>query len=700
MVFQSTLLRFVLRLHCRRDPCPCGFDVQTNSALFGTPTFNPQAKLQWPKDPFTPTSPAPTTVRSDRPRLIAPAYKWVALPSLIPQDPYLKSWNDTIFHNASVALAADPLVYAIDGGLGGSGVLDVARQMKMRVKSLAYAYRMSNNTQYADRIFRELQNGAGNTTNSFGTAPDNWNTEHFLDLAEFTAAYAIAYDWLYEYWQPTQRQAIMWSILNLGLKWGIQGYTNSSVWFAWWRLPGNNDGNWNCVCNSGLTMGALAILGDDPTGMAAQMLGLTIPNAVQGCALAPSTDGTWSETANYWYFGTQAHAEMSSSLLTATGSHYGLLTANPAANNSGLYHLYVTGMTSLFNYGDCGPNKYSTTANAMMFYGGFFNIPAYTLMQRDRIDAPEPGAMFWYDPSINGAFWDNLPLDHYFDNGQDQWASMRTSWTDDKGLYVAIKAGNLTGHQAHGDLDAGDFVLDVMGDRVAGELGSANYLAQNYFSNETQISDRWLYYRKRTEGQNTIVVNYQNQNVLGQPTTHFGSSGTVQPGGTTVFTPPKDSTAFFTADLTQSYFGVSVKRGLRLLNGRKQVLLQDDITNANVTSQWRMHTNTTVTTSGTTATLVMPGTGTKVIATILNAPSGIQFSTAQPVRYPTDPPLPAGDANQDPSNDGVTVLIIDIPKGTNSIQVLFNPQWPGMSGSDFVTPPSVPIDQWTLTSHN
>jgi hypothetical protein len=46
-----------------------------------------------------------------------------------------------------------------------------------------------------------------------------------------------------------------------------------------------------------MVMGALAIIGDDPTGSAEQMLGLAIPNAKLNCALAPSSDGTWSETA-------------------------------------------------------------------------------------------------------------------------------------------------------------------------------------------------------------------------------------------------------------------------------------------------------------------------------------------------------------------------------------------------------------------
>jgi hypothetical protein len=51
----------------------------------------------------------------------------------------------------------DPVPYRIDGGLTGSGVLDVAREMKLRVKNWAYAFRVTNETKYADRVFLELQ---------------------------------------------------------------------------------------------------------------------------------------------------------------------------------------------------------------------------------------------------------------------------------------------------------------------------------------------------------------------------------------------------------------------------------------------------------------------------------------------------------------------------------------------------------------
>jgi hypothetical protein len=161
--------------------------------------------------------------------------------------------------------------------------------------------------------------------------------------------------------------------------------------------------------------------------------------------------------------------------------------------------------------------------------------------------------MFWYNPNVAGAFWDGKPLDHVFDNGVDQWASMRSTWTDVNGLYVAIKAGMLLYHQNHNDLDCGDFVLDALGTRWAGELGSANYRSPGYFTSAAQDGDRWKYYRKMTEGQNTILVNKANQNLNAAPTIKFDTSNTTQ-GPTTVNVVDQDSTAFFTTSVVPSNF--------------------------------------------------------------------------------------------------------------------------------------------------
>lgn len=140
----------------------------------------------------------------------------------------------------------------------------------------------------------------------------------------------------------------------------------------------------------------------------------------------------------------------------------------------------------------------------------------------------------------------------------------------------------------------------------------------------------------------------------------------------------------------------SFKRGVRLINARTQVLIQDDI-NASGAVEWRMHTNATVSvdTGGQSATLTI-GDKTLKMA-ILNAPSGAQITTGPAVRYPDDPPTPTGNPDQD--NPGVTVVSIVLNPGTYNLQVLFNPQWPGVSASSFKTPGFVPLDNWSLTSH-
>ena len=308
------------------------------------------------------------------PRVMAPGYMWDCMADRISKDAYLTMMNESVFQNATAFYAMPVTNYSIDGGYDGSGILDVSREIQQRVRAWAYAYRMTKDQKWLNRTWTELHTAAGNTSTPFGQGPaplpdQHWNPGHFLDVAEMTAAFAIAYDWMYEAWTQEQRNAIMWSILNQGLSYGLNVFeapTGAGSAYQWWSSV---DGNWNCVCNKGMTMGALAIINEDPTGRAKSLLGYTVPNANAHCAWSPTPDGTWSETANYWYFGTYSHVEMAASLLSATGSTQNLLDANPGMKLSATYHMYVTGLQGLFNYGDCGPNKYTATANGLMFYG-------------------------------------------------------------------------------------------------------------------------------------------------------------------------------------------------------------------------------------------------------------------------------------------------------------------------------------------
>lgn len=708
--------------------------------LYGNPAYTSSADTSAPaigdevatcSDSNPPSGLSKTGVRS-HPRLMAAQYEWDCLPSKIAKDAYLTVWNASIFANASAFYALPPTNYSVDGTFDGSGILDPAREVQLRIKTWAYAYRMTNDTKWLDRTWTELKVAAGNDTShpwnaqavdSSVSANQTWNPAHFLDTAELTAAFAIGYDWLYDAWTEEQRTAIMWSILNLGLLQGVNQYSSS---IGWWRT---GNGNWNCVCNSGLLLGALAVWDEDPTGYADSLISQILPNMKANCMQGAYDDGTWSETANYWYFGSNAQARALSSLITATGSDQDLSAANPNWPQTGYFHMYVGGMAGLFYYGDNGPNKFSTNANGMFLWGKLNKIAQYALYQRDRADAADPLSMFWYDTGVTGGYWNGLALDKFFNNTLGSWASMRSSWTDFTGTYIGIKSSNATGHQTHGDLDAGDFVIDALGTRWAGEYGSGNYLSKEYFTSESQDALRWGYYRKATQGQNTLVINNENQAASCHPINTMESTGAAQ-SASLDYVPATTDVAYFKTDMSSCYNQTdnAVVRGIRFLNGRRQVLVQDEIqSSSSITSvEWRVQTNGTVTLSDDkkTATLTISkltdpnawggaeslvaslDKEQKMIVTILSPTDG-EFTTDGPPatrEYGTDPntkPNEYGpDEDGDQPNTGVTALSIKLNNPSGTIQVLWQPQWDNLSSADSATPKNVSLSDWSLISHN
>ncbi|SPO20401.1 uncharacterized protein UTRI_00798_B [Ustilago trichophora] len=686
--------------------------------------YNGQAHNQSCTDSWTATN-SLTNLRP-HPRIMTTQAEWDCLPTKIANDAYLTVWNSTIFNNATNWAGQPNVAYVADGGFTGSGILDVSRDIQQRVKAWAYAYKMSNNTQFKDRLYRELNNAAGNTPTFFGQNGTRWNAAHFLDVAEMTSAFAMAYDWLYNDWNNTERTMIRNAIVNYGL---VPGQNQYSTPNGWWKLPENGDGNWNCVCNGGMLTGALAIRGDgdaNQTAIADSIINSALDNIKNNCMRGAYNDGTWTETPNYWYFGTNAQGRALSALISATGTDQGLMAMNPNWYKTSDFHMYVSGPGGLFAYGDNGPNKFATTANQLMLYSKLSGDARPAVYQRDRADAAfDPLSMFWYEPTAKGAFWNGLPLDRFFDDARGQWASMRSSWTDPSAVFVGVKASNLTGHQTHGDLDAGDFVIDALGTRWAGEYGNGNYLSTDYFSNETQGSARWTYYRKATDGQNTLTINMQNQNVANcLPNNSFASTGVSQSGDLS-FKPATTDAVQFISDLSSCYSvpAGTVRRGIRMLNGRRQVLVQDEIAQSSQITdvQWRVQTNGTVSLSadGKTATLTQSSLtdpnaainykvglgGTKTMKVQILSPSNAVFSLDGPpaTRIFGTAVYSAPPEESDQTNVGVTALQIKLggtQSGSQTVQVVWQPQWDSLSAADQATPKSVPLSQWSLTSHN
>ncbi|KAH7382530.1 chondroitin AC/alginate lyase [Phaeosphaeria sp. MPI-PUGE-AT-0046c] len=612
-------------------------------------------------------------VRNSHPRLFATPEMWLKLPELIARDPYLARWNQTIFDKAQV-LHDKPTVSMTS--LGSSGKLDEAREVQLRIKHWAYVYRLTKQNRWKNRIWQEILAATSNSTLNSGNDEDIWNSGHWLDVGEFLIAFSLAYDWLHEAWTGSERDYIMSSITKFGLEKGASAY-DQNEWFL------SVTGNWNCVTNAGMIIGSLAIYHEDRTKLSRKLLSKSVKNVYDYCMRAVYSDGTWSETPDYWYFGTQAHAELSSALMTATESLHNTLNATNAWSRTGWFHIYNSGPVGKFDYGDCGPLKITATANSLLFDGNQLQIPAYTLFQRDRNDAADPLSMFWYDFNVEGTWHKDLPLDKAFSDPRGAWFSTRSSWTDPNALFVAMKAGQLSGHQTHGNLDAGDFVLEAMGEKWAVELCHEDYESPGYFSSEKMDSQRWNYYRCGSKGQNNLLFNQSNQLVNASPTveSEIGEN---------------DTTSYWIADLTSAYGGVvSMRRGTRLLNGRTTALIQDEIIDAMAGSQWRMHTTAIVTLSE-DKKIAELHLNEKRLTVSLQSTNTASFSVEPSVKLRYE--SMQLDDFADRPNQNTSVLVVDVRPGNATLAMTFQPIWDSAQ-KPMAIPSVVPLDDWDSSSH-
>ncbi|HLD46744.1 MAG TPA: hypothetical protein VJA64_02905, partial [Desulfobaccales bacterium] len=160
---------------------------------------------------------------------------------LIRENDLARQWYDKLRQEAQKILGDLPSRYQTKGREGV--ILEASRTVLRRVYLLAFIHRLEGGNRYAHRLWQELEAAA--------RFPD-WQPDHFLDTAEMTHAFAIAYDWLYDTWSPEQRAVLARAIRDKGLKPGLAAYQDAEK-FGWWV---KSPYNWNQVCNGGLGLGA------------------------------------------------------------------------------------------------------------------------------------------------------------------------------------------------------------------------------------------------------------------------------------------------------------------------------------------------------------------------------------------------------------------------------------------------------------
>ncbi|CAM3668405.1 discoidin domain-containing protein [Occultella aeris] len=475
--------------------------------------------------------------------------------NLILDDDRSRGWYRNVEHQAERLLSTPASAYRIPDG---KRLLDTSREVLRRTYLLALAHHVSHRKEFADRLWLELL--------AASRFPD-WNPSHFLDVAEMAHAFAIGYDWLHEEWDATQREHLEHAIVTHALRPGLQAYSEGHRWAV-------RTSNWNLVCNAGLLMAALAIA-DVHRDLAEKVIGHAMAS-MAGAVAVYGPDGAYPEGLGYWSYGTQYLVLGLAAFTTATDMPE-QLSSVPGLDRTARFAVHVTGPLGLaFNYYD-GVARITVPPAGFWLARRFDDGLAAGLAAQGADELLTdwdqlPTSLLWYrpmsevDPESAGE-----PRDACF--RASEVVTMRSAWHQRTALWLAGKAGdNAT---THSDLDLGSFVLDALGTRWLHDLGWDNYSLPGYF--DFAGGQRWTYYRKRTEGHNTLVANPDATGGQSCSTTLGEAAG--MGVGTVIAHQSTASEAYAVLDLTSADPAYrSWKRGWRLFDFRRQVLLQDEVT--------------------------------------------------------------------------------------------------------------------------
>ncbi len=460
-----------------------------------------------------------------------------------------------------------------------------ARESLRRLATLSIVYRVSKNPKLLNRINDELIN-----ISTF----DDWNPQHFLNVAQVALGVSLAIDW--------NADALPKETINLAKKALIEkaiipSYDTTAVRMGW--ISGNN--NWNAVCHGGMAAASLAIVDINPE-LAAKTISRALeklPNSLKEYA----PQGVHPEGPFYWRFGTSYTAITSNLLTTALGSDFGISKSQGFMQTAD-YRLQITGPSGLcFNYADSDgktDGEASTllawfaaqTGNCTYINKQFFQNPLDPdLMIPGDEDALIPQnegrlaglALIWLAQCSFEKTAD-LPL-AWYGKGEIPIVVFRSEKEALENFYLATKGGS--GLVSHGNMDAGTFVFELNRVRWAIDPGNQSYFPLNkigfQLANSKQDSERWTLLTKSNFGHSTVTVNDNLFNVK-------GNVGVIDFKGGLV---PET-----TLDLTDLYSGNVKSVTRRFLKENNHSLIVEDRFETNSATKkitWQMMTTADVT---------------------------------------------------------------------------------------------------------
>lgn len=481
--------------------------------------------------------------------------------------------------------------------LEGFRLLFVSREMVERMTVLCMVYRIDKNPVILNRIDAELK-----AVCNF----EDWNPQHFLDIAEMSLAVSIAVDWVGK-WLPNETVNLAkTSLIEKGI---IPSFNEGGERMFW--INGNN--NWNAVCHGGMIAASLAIADVNPD-LAAKTISRGLDNLPYSLKeYAP--DGIYPEGPTYWGYGTGYSVIAANTLTTAFGTDFGI-SQSPGFMESAVFNLHVTAPSGyFFNFADSGDKKDGDDSVLRTWFAAKSGDGIY--FDKSFYENPKDAGRFaglalvWLS-QYNQQKMSRLPA-VWHGNGSNPVAVFRDEKNNSNQFFLAVKGGRA--NLSHGNMDAGTFIFDLNGVRWVLDPGNQQYYLLNKIgfnlAGHCQDCPRWTLLTKRNQGHSTITINDERFDVTGQAK---------------IIGFKKDEKPEVTIDMSDLYFGNLNSLQRRFVKESGQSVLVEDkfeINDSTKTISWGLMTQAEVQTTKSGAVLQQDG---KELKLEIVEPAGISVS--------------------------------------------------------------------------
>lgn len=540
-----------------------------------------------------------TEIQPHHPRLLFTTTEEKAVKKLIKKDPLARQLAAFLKTKADSIAEAPQIPYKMDKY---GNMLWTSRAYVLRLGTLSLAYRLYGEQKYLD---------AANKTLLWVCGYKDWDPKHYLDTAEMTTAVAIAYDWLFDALPETTRKIIKGSIYKNAISNVLREYEKGG--------PGSwakRETNWNVVCNTGMTLGALAVAEDYPEE--AETILKNAAHYMPNCLKHFAPDGVCYEGPAYWGY-TNSYLSLYLKAVNDNGGDQGGIGQLPGVSRTALfYKRTLTPSGQRFNFGNASAEEVLNTP-AFFFFSKHYGQPEIAEWFRKEIEKtirqnqPMHQLFFlslpWFNPA-SPAQNEQIPALEVYHNSINDLLVLNVDRKEKGSVFLVAKGG--LPNQAHQQMDCGTFIIESDSVCWTEDLGADDYALPGFWDGKPG-GDRWKYFRNNNFSHNTLNIDRQPQYANGKAFVCEENTHTAHP--------------YARLDLSEVYKVQAHKafRKFTLINDHT-IEVEDEVELRNTSSTvfWTAATKADVTINGSVAQLQKDG---KVFYFRILSPEGTTFHT-------------------------------------------------------------------------